>query len=98
MEPEVEKKPEQVLQESVDLKMHQDQRKEPSQQADQATAQDQVSVTCEGVLIDENGIKNGKNVDDHESKDCQQNCKSVLIDESEIDGNNAEEMRGYQHV
>ena len=46
-------------------------------------------MTCKRVLIDENTTKNGKNVDDHESKDCQQNCKSVLFDESEINGNDA---------
>ena len=47
-------------------------------------------MTCERVLIDENVIdKNGKNVDDHQSKDCQQTHKSVLFNEIEIDVNNA---------
>jgi len=47
-------------------------------------------VTCKRVLIDENAInENGKSVDDHQSKDCQQTHKSLLFDESEINVNNA---------
>jgi len=30
-------------------------------------------MTCKWILISENVIENGKNVDEYESKDCQQN-------------------------
>ena len=85
---EMKKEPE--VETNVDLKMNQYQKKEPLQQVNQATVQDRVSVTCERVLIDENAIdENGKNVDDHQSKDCQQMHKSVFFDEIEIDVNDA---------